>query len=287
MKQKTAQIANSDLQGDKLYLQRAKEILPYLVRQAKAGQHIFYSDLAQEIGIPNPRNLNYPLGAIGRALKKLGKTTNQDIPQIQCLVINKNTRLPGEGIGWFISKSDYKKLTKSQKEQLVNSVLAKIYVFQKWEWVLQQLQLKPLVMDIRSTIENLKNVKGNHGESKFHLDFKNFIANNPTVIGLPDKIIGKTEHKLMSADIIDVVFNHDNTEIGVEVKSKISNDDDILRGIFQCVKYKHLIEAEQKLENKQPDSRVILALEGQLPEKLIAVKNILGIEVIDKIKNVK
>ncbi|GAB1452542.1 hypothetical protein MASR2M47_25980 [Draconibacterium sp.] len=28
-------------------------------RQAKAGQTIYYSDLANQIGIPNPRNLNY------------------------------------------------------------------------------------------------------------------------------------------------------------------------------------------------------------------------------------
>jgi len=285
MKQETAQIANSDLQGDKLYLQRARKVLPFLVRQAKSGQPILYSDLAQETGISNPRNLNYPLGAIGNALQELSKTTDQDIPQIQCIVINKDTGLPGEGIGWFINTSDYNKLTKSQKQQIVNKVLANIYAYQQWEWVLQQLQLKPLTIDIKPIVEKTKNVKSNGGESKFHLDFKNFIANNPTAIGLSEKIsVGETEYKLPSADTIDVVFNHKNTKIGVEVKSKISNSEDILRGIFQCVKYKHLIEAEQKINNEQPDSRVILALEGQLPTELIAVKNILGIEVIDEIE---
>ena len=281
---KTAQIANSDLRGDKLYLQKARTILPYLVRQAKAGQPIFYSDLAQETGISNPRNLNYPLGAIGNALKKISKTTEQDIPQIQCLVISKNTKLPGEGIGWFINEADYKKLTKNQKQKIVNRVLDHIYAFQQWECVLQQFQLKPLTIDIKHSVEKGQNIKGGGGESKFHLEFKNFIANNPTAIGLSEKIgVGKTEHRLISEDVIDVVFTHKNTIIGVEVKSRISNFDDIYRGIFQCIKYKHLIEAEQKIENKQPDSRVILALEGQLPEELIAVKNILGIEVIEKI----
>ena len=58
-KRQTAKIANSDLlNGEKLYLERAKVTLPYLVRQAKAGQTIYYSDLAKEVGIPNPRNLN-------------------------------------------------------------------------------------------------------------------------------------------------------------------------------------------------------------------------------------
>jgi alkylated DNA nucleotide flippase Atl1 len=49
------------LNGEKLYQKRAKTALPYLVRQAKAGQKIYYSDLAKEIGMPNPRNLNYVL----------------------------------------------------------------------------------------------------------------------------------------------------------------------------------------------------------------------------------
>ena len=286
MKHKTAEIANSDLQEDKPYLQRARKILPYLVRQAKAGETIFYSDLAQETGISNPRTLNYPLGAIGNALKELSKTTKQSIPQIQCLVINKNTELPGEGIGSFINESDYEKLTKSQKQQIVNRVLANIYTFQRWDWVLQQFQLKPLLMDIRPIVEKNKKIKGGGGESKFHLEFKNFIANNPAAIGLSDKIgIGKTEYELISMDTIDVVFTHKNTIIGVEVKSRISNFNDIFRGIFQCVKYKYLIEAQQKIENKPPNSRVILAIEGQFPAELIAIKNILGIEVIDEIKN--
>ena len=285
MRQETAQIANSDLHGDKLYLQQARKVLPYLVRQAKAGEPICYSALAQETGIPNPQNVGRILGAIGRALQKLSETTNQNIPPIQCLVKNKNTELPGEGIEAFISESNYKKLTKSQKEQIVNKALAGVFAFQRWEWVLQQFQLKPLTTDMSLLVKKIKTIKGNGGESKFHLDFKNFIANNPRAIGLPDEIgVGEIEYVLPSTDTVDVVFRHKNTIIGVEVKSRISDSKDILRGFFQCVKYKHLIEAEQKIENKRPDCRVILALEGQLPVELIAVKNILGIEVIDEIK---
>lgn len=37
------------LGGDKLYQKRARLTLPYLVRQAKAGQTIYYSDLAKEL----------------------------------------------------------------------------------------------------------------------------------------------------------------------------------------------------------------------------------------------
>jgi hypothetical protein len=150
---------------------------------------------------------------------------------------------------------------------------------------LHQLQLEPIKIDIKQEVEKAKQIRGGGGESPFHRDFKNFIANNPSVIGLSNKIgKGQIEYVLPSADAIDIVFEDNNTKIGIEVKSKISDTADILRGLFQYIKYKHLIEAEQIVNNKKPDSRVILVLEGQLPKELISVKNILGIEVLDEIK---
>lgn len=294
MDQQTGQKANSALlESDKLYLKRAREILPYLVRQAKAGQTIYYSDLAQEVNIPNPRNLNYPLGAIGNTLIELGKRYNTEIPAIQCLVINKNTGFPGEGIGWFISKEDFSKLNKSQKEMVIKNELIKIYTFPKWDWVLEQLELKPVKTEIiqkpSEIIQELNEVKSGRGggESPQHLQFKNFIANNPAAVGLGRNVKnGKTEYPLPSLDEIDVLFADNDLVIGVEVKSVISDSKDIERGIFQCVKYKALLEAEQRVEGKIPNCRVILALEGILPTELIVVKNILGIEVIDNIKKV-
>ena len=62
MTQSTGFKSNAELLiSDKLYVQRARIALPILVRQAKNGECIFYSNLAEEIGMPNPRNLNYVL----------------------------------------------------------------------------------------------------------------------------------------------------------------------------------------------------------------------------------
>lgn len=284
-KRQTAKIANSDLlSGEKLYQERARLTLPYLVRQAKAGQTIYYSNLAEEIGIPNPRNLNYVLGAIGNSLMKLGKRTKTEIPPIQCLVINKRQELPGEGIGWFISPTDFTKLNKTQKQKVVAAQLMKIYTFQHWDWVLEQLELAPLPTNLDKELEGAKNVKGG-GESEQHKKFKEFISKNPAVLGLSADIgIGKQEYTLPSADTVDVLFTERNLKIGVEVKSNISDSSDILRGLFQCVKYKHLIEAEQTVNDEFPNSRIILALQGRFPNELTLVKNLLGIEVIDNIK---
>lgn len=139
----TAQVAEV-LDGDKLYQKRARAALPLLVRQAQAGNPIFYSDLAAELGMPNPRNLDYVLGSIGQALEKLSEVWGVKVPPIQCLVVNKNTGLPGEGIGWFLmKKEDFSKLTKRQQRTIIEAELQHVYAFPRWHEVLKAFQLQP------------------------------------------------------------------------------------------------------------------------------------------------
>ena len=83
------------LKDEKLYIQRARQALPILVRQAMIGRPIFYSDLALELNMPNARNLNYVLGAIGNTLLEIGKEWGEKIPYLQSIVLNKATNLPG------------------------------------------------------------------------------------------------------------------------------------------------------------------------------------------------
>ena len=101
---KTADIATG-FHGDKLYQVRARLALPILIRQAKAaGQTISYEDLAAELGMPNPRNLNYPLGCIGDELNRLSKEWHKEIPPIQALVVTKGAAVPGSGFDPFLKE---------------------------------------------------------------------------------------------------------------------------------------------------------------------------------------
>ncbi len=271
------------LGGEKLYQKRARLTLPFLVRLAKARQTVYYSELAAELNFPNPRSFNFILGAIGQALNSLSEIYNIEIPPIQCLVISKNTQLPGEGVGWFINIENFSKYSKAQIKILIDAQLARIYTYNDWDWVLDKLSLEPLTEDFDRELEKAKTIRGG-GESESHKIFKEWISKNPQALKLPKNLQhGTLEYKLPSGDSIDVLFLNEDLKIGVEVKSKISNEEDILRGLFQCVKYKTVLEAEQIIKNEIPNSHVILALEGRLPIKLNLVKNLLGIEVIDEI----
>lgn len=129
--------------GDGLYQRRAQTALPILVRQAQIGEKIYYSDLADELGMPNPRNLDYVLGSVGVTLENLGQESGEAIPAIQTLVVNIADELPGEGIGAFFETADYRKLSRAKKKIVVDAILSDVYAYQHWDSILRNLGLEP------------------------------------------------------------------------------------------------------------------------------------------------
>src|SRR5271155_2864574 len=141
MSSETPEIAQS-IEGDKLYQERAKRAFPLLVRQALAHQPIFYESLAEELEMPNPRNLNFVLGSVGTTIEKLSREWSEEIPPIQCLIINKQTELPGDGVfGFLAPNQDVKSLNRRQKRDLVNAVLQKVFFYPRWFEVLDHFTL--------------------------------------------------------------------------------------------------------------------------------------------------
>lgn len=86
-----------------------------------------------------------------------------------------------------------------------------------------------------------------------------------------------------SRDRLDVFFDTEDEWVGVEVKAARSDDADVLRGLFQCVKYKAILTAMLLTEQKDADARAVLVLEGLLPTQLLPLKNMLGIQVIESV----
>jgi len=276
----TAQVAES-MMGDKLYQERARIVLPILVRQALAGNTIRYGELADEVEMPNARNLNYVLGSVGQAITTLSRRWKEKIPAIQCLVINKQTGMPGNGVGWFVrSKSDFKKLPRAQQRRIVTAELHRIFAFDRWLDVLDDLGLQPLTTNYAPLLKAAASFQGG-GESKAHKKLKEYVAANPWAIGLLGKWTSTTEFPLPSGDSIDVLFRSPREWVAVEVKSHISPEADIVRGIFQCVKYRAVVDAYQVSLNLPPSARSMLVLENSLPDELVRLRTELGIELAE------
>lgn len=276
--------SHGQLSGNKYYQKCAREALPILVRQAKAEQLMYYSSLAAELGMLNPRNLNYVLGTIGNALVGLSRKWKKKIPPIQCLVVNKQTGIPGAGIAWFVDDiNQFKRSSTKQKRLIIQRMLTKVFSFDEWDDVLQYFALS----SSKNPVIKLKPVKSVHkyggsGESEEHRKFKAYLAKRSHLFGISSPN-GETEFEFASGDCVDILFKTNNLWLGIEAKSKKSSSEDITRGLFQCIKYRVLIEATQMVEQMKPNARVILAMEDKFPHKLLWLKNTLGVEVIDNI----
>lgn len=283
----TAALAKPIDENGSLYQRRALEALPILVRQAIAGQTIYYSDIAAELEMPNARNMNFVLGAVGSSMLQLGVAWGEAVPPIQALVVNKTTELPGEGFSEFApDPAGFRAATHAAKRRMVQGMLAHVFSYSRWGAVLSHFGIQPPPPPDLSTLLPLdaRRRLGSGGESDAHRALKERIAAEPTVVGLAATgFTAHIEYVFPSADAVDILFQGNDQRVAVEVKSRISDSGDLLRGLFQCIKYRALLDAEASVEQRSPDGRVLLALEGTLPVDLARIARTLGISVQENI----
>jgi hypothetical protein len=273
--------------GTQKYQQSARLALPLLVAQARARNTITYGQLARELNMPNHRNLNHVLGAIGQEIKELGREWKEEIPALTCIVINKHDRQPQRGIEFHMSPEEFGRLSQTRQEEILRHLYRDIWDYERWDEVLLHFSLEPVIPAKSKRLQEIvkKAEYGRAGgESEDHRRLKEYIRANPDVLRLPKSLDGRTEHPFPSSDEIDVMFDSGPTWIGVEVKGIRSDSADIMRGIFQCVKYKALIEATQRYEQVEINCRVLLALGGKLPEELDDLVGILSIELFENVE---
>jgi predicted secreted protein len=284
--QQTGEGSTSGFHGEKLYQKRAQAALPILVRQAKANQTITYGELTRELDIINHNTLNYVLGAIGNWILELGLRWNETMPAIQAIVVNKDTGLPGEGFGGFApDPKEFKRATLRERKQIVDTMLREVYRYKKWDEVLKASGLQPTPAPFEAfPMDDRQYSRRGSGEGEAHQKLKEAVAVHPEWLGLPRAFApGQTEVVLRSGDRVDVVFANARQRIAVEVKAVDAPEQDLIRGIFQCVKYAAVLEAEASANQVQIDCRAILALGGALPKNLHPLRATLGVDVHENV----
>lgn len=273
--------------GRKPYQEKARQALPILVRQAASQKPIFYEALANELAMPNPRNLNWVLGSVGVTLQELAVKPgwDEDIPHIQSLVINQQSRLPGSGFEGFLADrlSGYQGLTPAAKRAYLDGYWHDIFAYPRWTDVLKACGVAPANSDAAVFIDKAKTGKsGGGGEGPEHRALKEFVRTNPNTVGLPSGFPdGLSEAPLPSGDKVDVLFNARNRVVAVEVKSKISNNVDLTRGLFQCVKYRAVLQAERGFKGGNDPIKAVLVVGRKFPAELRPLQSSLGVEVFE------
>ena len=290
----------ASLQGDRWTERTARKILPLVIWCAKNGVTITYGQLDNAVVSRNwghhvmAVQYGYPAGAIGSALIELEKLWERPIPPLNAIIVNAQTGMPGKGVSYFLERycSAEKKLyemSASEKKAIIDEVHSDIFSFQEWDRVLEECELQYETDGILLNDVDADNISSptrggwsSEPESQEHKALKKFIAKNPEKVGIYNSI-GKAvqEYLFASGDRVDVLFTTENNKIAVEVKSIISNDNDLNRGLFQCVKYQAVLRAEQKATNNPPIGRAILVTERELTPPLEILTPFFGIVLSD------
>ena len=268
----------------------ACKMLPVLIYWAeRSTKPHTYGELSKEVGHRTDQ-IGSVLGLIDDIFKELRKLKRfKELPTLNCLVVNKTTMLPSNGFSYV--SHNYESLSDEEKSQEMESKNRDAYNYKKWNEILKILELKPYMPKDNSSDENtIRKGKYTHhsSEGKKHKALKEYIYNHPEVIGLKNVSLRSMEYTLLSGDRLDVYFQlKDGTQVAVEIKSEISDNADILRGIYQCVKYEAVLKAERCVHcakgNHYP-VKEILVLEGQMPMEKASVASLLNVSYKDNIK---
>lgn len=289
------------LEGKKWTKRAARIGFPILVRQAGERRNITYSEWAAEIektlkGRVNPRTLAKVAGLIGDACKAYADKTATRTPEINLMVVNKTTRIPGTGAGLYIKRFcreslgrrvDPKELAATEKRAIVAKAAKEIFDFADWEGVLAAYGLAAARNGRRRTKARRKSVRPNRKqwhigpESDAHKGLKRRIASHPRLVGVKRRESGEEEQWLWSGDEVDVYFK--GAAVAVEVKAGNATHGELHRGVFQCIKYKAVLEAQQISEGEIPTADCRLATGGRLPDELRRLCKRLGVEYFDEL----
>ena len=123
---------------------------------------------------------------------------------------------------------------------------------------------------------------GRGGEGKNHKSLREWTMKNPRWIMKSIDVESDTEVQLLSGDLIDVVYRTPDGKqiVAIEVKSRDSDEHDLRRGIYQCIKYKAVLCAQNCAEKVRDCSvRSLLVTEEKLPGDLRKIAKSLDIEL--------
>ena len=128
---------------------------------------------------------------------------------------------------------------------------------------------------------------GGKGEGMEHKTLKELVHNDCDLIltavrGRSVKVTDcRMEYDLPSGDRVDVsAWDKDRVCWHIEVKSRISSAADIKRGLYQCVKYKAVAEAMERVApHKKRSVESFLVIEDDLPSTLEDLAEQLGVRV--------
>lgn len=255
--------------------QMAPPTLSLLVKRAREGEPITYSELADALeskyGFAQPFRKTFygsPVGLVGYVLQTLGDDWGTTLPPLNVIVVGKTSRQPGSGADPLLRdyfKAIGQSFTPKQRPVLVDEAQRAVFDYgHRWQDVAEALRVRVWTPSAGRSTENdvLKLPKlggGGLGESPEHYALKVWAKEHPAFFQRHGRFAtGKNEYPLSSGDVVDVHFVNGQQRLAVEVKPRHASPDEVKRGVFQVVKYRAVMRAEQRAQCQVPNAQAVL-----------------------------
>jgi hypothetical protein len=244
----------------------------------KSNPFITYLSVAKELEkqFDIPKVFPLHIGNVAGEMMNSILAVYPKAPLINVLICRSNG-VPGGGAGDYLTKRyndpllhDWSTVPMRNKRELVERERQKILSYPNWDQLVKNVfgRIPPLRIDLSTDkARDYEPGRGGEAESPEHKRLKRWVHDNPNEIGIRQiPTYKEMEQRLLSGDEVDVAFRCGATYYVVEVKSKRSNEADLERGIYQCIKYRAVRCAE--LGSEKSDVVAILVTEEPLPQNL-------------------
>jgi len=225
---------------------------------------VTYGELAHKIG-SDVRPMRWVLAHIRDEI-----CVPRDLPFITAIVVNKATQMPGGG--WLPEGTEH--LTPEENKRKYEEVRDEVYACEAWDGLVEELGLSPIEpaaddLDqegLAHTVHLERSAQVGEGEP--HRILKEYVAQNPTAIGLKRVEGADQEYLFVCGDRCDVVFDlGENGHAVVVIKNRERGD--LIRGVYQAVKYRALMQAEKG--HGEPYSVIAYLVAYDIPDDIAAL----------------
>lgn len=256
----------------------SRRALPFLIHCAQQRRTLTYKELAERAGCHH-RVAAHILGYVRDEI-----CAPRNLPYINAIVIRQDTGLPGDA--WLPEGTGH--LNDQEYREQFEQFRDRVFAFSGWDALLKELSLSPVEMseqDLKERGRAYSRVlarQASGGEGDAHRNLKEYVANHPDAIGLPVSPKGETEYMFISGDCCDVLFRYGKNQYAI---AEIKNGDpgELTRGVYQLIKYRALLAAEEELTVLNLPSVHLVAYQIPLEVQALAAKFEISCHVISQI----
>ncbi len=164
---------------------------------------------------------------------------------------------------WPFAQGDYK-ITEGKSLKDIPKFSTMEELQQLFDSLLSEVtQIDSIIENAKQRAERLRTSPA--GESEAHKKLKEYIRDNPSLVGIESVELSHLEYTLPSGDRVDVAFHIANNHWAV-VEIELEGFAETIVGLFQAVKYRALQDAVLRVKDVQGAVEGILVARSILPQ---------------------